>query len=387
MPASKPKSARSFLSKALSLVFWLPLLIGTAARATVVQDRPVLAINIPTVHLTNIIARGNEGANTIDVPWIAQYVSGVYSYAVGIAAVLAGVMFVVGGFQYLTAGGDASRVAKAKDRIKDAAVGLFLTFGAYIILTTVNPVLVSNPDIRVKTVRRITIIKNETPASESNAPSAGAPPGPVGPLTPVSIRHFAQCGSVGRSTSYTARDGRCATQPNGTPYNLCSSGCGVASATMVIGSLTGRDMNTLGPELARISSENGCRSCNSDCSDCSGTDENCLMRQMSRFGLTGSSISGRDRILRELQDGHPLVALYGNSVFTGGGHYVVLAGVNPDGTVRVLDPGKNASPYNYSCEQVHRSSPTAACPMSSDHVPPEIIFGSGFRGTWLIRPQ
>ncbi|HTK04797.1 MAG TPA: C39 family peptidase [Candidatus Eisenbacteria bacterium] len=365
-------------------------LLATGA-AAVVQDRPVLSINIPTLQLTNYtVVNEVGGVRTVDIPWIAQYAAGVYSYAVSIAAILAGVMFVVGGFQFLTAGGDASRVSKAKERIKDAIVGLFLTFGAYAILITINPNLVSLQHLRMETVKRVPFVRNETPPGEIDRGSGGsAPPGPAGPLTPVSIRHFAQCGSVGAATPYLARDGRCATQPNGTRYTLCTSGCGVASATMVIGSLTGRPLDQLGPELARLSSENGCRPCNSDCSDCSGTSENCLISPsvIGRYGLRGQAISGRERILQELRDGHPVVALYQRSVFTGGGHYIVLAGVNPDGTIRVLDPGKNASPYNYNCDQVHRSSPSASCPVSSDHMPPELIFGTGMSGTWLIRPQ
>lgn len=375
---------RRIMRYLVPLVFLLPIV----ASATY-QERPVLAINIPTVQLTNYSVNDAAGQRTMDVPWIAQYASGVYSYAVTIAGLLAGVMIVVGGFQYLTAGGDTNRISKAKDRIKDALIGLFLVFGAYLILTTVNPSLVSLETLRIKTVKQIRFVANETPASETSVPSAVLPPGaPTGPLTPTAIRHFAQCGSVGRATAYTDR-GRCPTRPDGTNFTLCSSGCGVASTAMVLGSVTGRDPSQLATELAALSSSAGCRPCNPDCSDCSGTDLNCLVRSsnMSRYGVTGRSVSGRANIDTELRAGRPLVALYRRSVFTGGGHYVVIAGINPDGTYRVLDPGKNQSPYNYSCEAVRRSSATATCPVSSDRMPAELIYGSGLSGTWAIQAR
>ncbi|MEY4745129.1 MAG: Type secretion system pilin, partial [Candidatus Parcubacteria bacterium] len=154
-------------------------LMATAASA--VQEAPILAINIPTIQLTNIVVVNDAGGiKTVDIPWLAQYVTGVYSYAVGIAATLAGVMLVVGGFQYLTAGGDAGRVTKAKERITDAAVGLLLVFGSFVILTTINPELVSNPALRITTVKRVAFTAEErTDYGDTTAPR----PDPASPTT------------------------------------------------------------------------------------------------------------------------------------------------------------------------------------------------------------
>lgn len=119
-----------------------------------VQRAPVLSIDIPTVSLTDYTppTDTNLPVSQLGLPWISQYAVGVYSYAVSIAGILAGVMLVVAGFQYLTAGGDASRVSKAKDRIKDAIIGMFLVFGAYTILLTVNPDLVYLTTVRITPV-------------------------------------------------------------------------------------------------------------------------------------------------------------------------------------------------------------------------------------------
>lgn len=122
------------------------------------QIKPRLSINIPGVSFADIQVQATNTeagiSGYIDIPWIAQYMKGVYSYAVGIAGLLAGVMFVIGGFYILTAGGDASRVMKGKQRITDAIIGMLLVFGAYIVLVTVNPELTTFEALRVKQIKR-----------------------------------------------------------------------------------------------------------------------------------------------------------------------------------------------------------------------------------------
>ncbi|HSD12472.1 MAG TPA: hypothetical protein VLC10_02840, partial [Patescibacteria group bacterium] len=86
---------------------------GDTTNAASERIGPRLSIDIPGLTFQRIDSVGAY----IDVPWISNYISAVYSYAVGVAGLLAGVMFVIGGFQYLTAGGDASRVSQGRDRI------------------------------------------------------------------------------------------------------------------------------------------------------------------------------------------------------------------------------------------------------------------------------
>lgn len=118
---------------------------------------PTLSINIPTVNFSRANVSDNSSdpgfSGYIDIPWIAQYANGVYSYSIGVAGLLAGVMIVIGGFYYLTAGGDASRVQKGKQKISDAIIGLVLVFLANLILTTVSPQLTTFEPIRIKRIR------------------------------------------------------------------------------------------------------------------------------------------------------------------------------------------------------------------------------------------
>ena len=135
---------------------------GQDAQGVSEQVRPRLSINIPTVSFTDIVrtttptGTGANAIDTVDVPWITNYVAGVYRYATSVAGVIAGVMFVLGAFQYLTAGGDAGRVSKGRERITNAVIGLFLVLGAYTLLLTVNPDLVALRNVQIQLVAKKT---------------------------------------------------------------------------------------------------------------------------------------------------------------------------------------------------------------------------------------
>lgn len=82
---------------------------------------------------------------------LTQYIPAIYNYLVSIVSIIAIVMIMVGGLRYLTAGGNPSAISSAKETILGAVIGLFLTFGSYILLQTINPALVQlkMPDIKM----------------------------------------------------------------------------------------------------------------------------------------------------------------------------------------------------------------------------------------------
>lgn len=150
---------------------------GTVAKTERVG--PPLSVNIPYVTFQ---AAGPDGVY-YDIPWIANYVSGVYRYAVSIAVLLSGVMFIIGGFYYLTAGGDKSRVEKGKQRITDALIGLALVMGAFVLLLTINPDLVNITSLGVKKIERISFessLGSTTEDTESSSSEDAASTAPTG---------------------------------------------------------------------------------------------------------------------------------------------------------------------------------------------------------------
>lgn len=121
---------------------------------------PVPQISIPTVNITaNSIKCSGEYC---DIPWIGEYLAGIFKYAIGIAGILAAIMLMVGGVVWLTAGGNAGQVTQAQDYIKGSLTGLVLALLSYTILYTVNPELVNFRPIRVKMVKEAPIGADRT---------------------------------------------------------------------------------------------------------------------------------------------------------------------------------------------------------------------------------
>lgn len=83
---------------------------------------------------------------------LTQYIPAVYNYLVAIVSIVAIVMIMAGGLRYLTAGGNPSAITSAKETILGAVIGLFLTFGSYTILQTINPALIKMELPRIKMV-------------------------------------------------------------------------------------------------------------------------------------------------------------------------------------------------------------------------------------------
>lgn len=90
---------------------------------------------------SQIIKDGAE--TTLKVNWIAEYIMGVYNYAVSIIGVFAVLGIAIGGVIWLLAGGNPSRVSVGKDWIMSSLLGLTLALGSFIILNTISSDLVS----------------------------------------------------------------------------------------------------------------------------------------------------------------------------------------------------------------------------------------------------
>jgi hypothetical protein len=135
---------------------------------------PPLSIDIPTVNFSDLyISEDAEGQITAQIPWLAQYLSGAYKYAVGLGAFLAAVMLIIGGFMYLTAG-DSGRTAKGKEMISDALLGLAVMLGSYVLLNLVNPSLTTLDAVKVPLLKRVQFTAAEQEdLADANSPASG----------------------------------------------------------------------------------------------------------------------------------------------------------------------------------------------------------------------
>lgn len=79
----------------------------------------------------------------IAIPWLGEFISWVYKYALGAAGVIATAMIMVAGFLWITSGGNPNTISQAKKYITSAVFGLILVMCAYLILNFLNPDLVT----------------------------------------------------------------------------------------------------------------------------------------------------------------------------------------------------------------------------------------------------
>ena len=107
-----------------------------------------------------------------------------------------------------------------------------------------------------------------------------------------------------------------------------SSGCGVASAAMIIDSIVG---NVSVTELADAFVDNGYRSANS------GTYWSAYRAVADQFDIEYTETDNFDEMINLLRNNHYIIASCGNGLFTSGGHYIVLYGIDGD-TIKIYDP-------------------------------------------------
>ena len=98
----------------------------------------------------------------------AGLISNLYQYALLMGGLLAFVVVIWGGIEYTLSADNPSRKGDAKDRIKQALLGLLLLAGAFVVLNTINPKLTQ---LKLPTLKKIT---------GKNVILPGIPPGTVG---------------------------------------------------------------------------------------------------------------------------------------------------------------------------------------------------------------
>lgn len=83
-------------------------------------------------------------------------ISGMYKFGLGIAGILATIMIAFGGITWLSSGGNASQIQRAKQYITGALTGLVLGLLSYTMLYIVNPDIVELKTTKIKTLTLVT---------------------------------------------------------------------------------------------------------------------------------------------------------------------------------------------------------------------------------------
>ncbi len=127
---------------------------------------PKLAIKIPNLSFSQLVVVDEGQRKYVDIPWIAQYLQGIYSYVLGAVSLLAVTMLVWGGVKWLTAGGDSSQVSAAKTTIGNSVIGLVLALSSYLILYTINPDAVKLKPVSVDIIKRQRWVESADPKTQ-----------------------------------------------------------------------------------------------------------------------------------------------------------------------------------------------------------------------------
>ena len=136
--------------------FYCPLPVKADASMPNLQ-MPDLQIKIPGLHFTKPICAKDSNGKIIscEVPWIGEYIAGVYKYAIGIVGILAAVVLMVGGVLWIIAGGNATAIGEAKAWIAASLTGLIIALCSYTILYQINPNLLVFKPLTIGEVQKI----------------------------------------------------------------------------------------------------------------------------------------------------------------------------------------------------------------------------------------
>jgi len=140
---------------------------------------PNLEITIPGVEFSNLADTTDE-EGYLNIPWIGEYIVGVYTYALGIAAIIAAIMIIIAGVRWTTSGGNSEAIGSSKKRIGGALVGLLIAYLSYAVLNIINPGLTTFKSLKVKYIEPLELaqfIAESAASADAELTSGNTVPG------------------------------------------------------------------------------------------------------------------------------------------------------------------------------------------------------------------
>lgn len=151
--------------------------------------KPVLEINIPGLNFSDIGSTTDEtGATYFYIAWLPELISALYKFLLAVVSIVAVVVIIIQGLRVVASGGGEGKTTAYK-KIFQAVMGLFIAWGSYAILFTINPALVQFNALKVKVVEGIPLSEPEiemmTTEGDTTVPEDGEADEPaVGSYTP-----------------------------------------------------------------------------------------------------------------------------------------------------------------------------------------------------------
>ncbi len=122
------------MKKIIKIIFFLVVFLPTKIYAQI-----PLNVNYPTF----------GGVTPGPGMEFSDLVTWLYYAIVTIATAAAFGMIIWGGFEYMTSVGDSSRMTSAREKIKDAVIGLLIILISYLALQTINPQFIQMPSLNL----------------------------------------------------------------------------------------------------------------------------------------------------------------------------------------------------------------------------------------------
>lgn len=116
-----------------------------------------------------------------------------------------------------------------------------------------------------------------------------------------------------------------------------ASGCGPTSFAMAASTYLGKEI--LPPEMCKYAISKGYRTANN------GTAWGFFASAAKQYGLQCIQTGSLDAAKAALKEGKLVIASMGKGHFTGGGHFILLVGINSDGSISVYDPNHDNRKY------------------------------------------
>jgi hypothetical protein len=305
---------------------------GTQAQLREQLNRkPLLEIRIPGLTFSNITSSSEQGGTYLYISWIPELITTLYKFSIAIVSIVAAVIILVQGVRIITSSGNSETTGEGYKKIGQAIVGLFIAWGSFIILYTVNPQLVEFNPIRVKIVERQEF--DVSPSYEEETELINMPNTGNVPYFGQYDRRWAQLkpGDLPEWPFDTTQCNKLGT--------IQSRGCGPSSLAMVLAYL-GKDVTVT--QAAKFSL------------GCSGAMSTSLVQkswQQSPWSdLKFEAYVNKNRALELaaqnipiIMNCHPCVGSTGDGrTKTYPGHYMVITGSDDGGkTFNIHDPGGN----------------------------------------------
>ena len=120
----------------------LGVLLGTTVFAPIASGATLqFPSQYPTIGAWNDVPQAYTAGQAYTLVEIVKIIGEIRNFVLIVGIIIVLIFLIWGGVTYMTAGGDATKIATAKSRIVAAVIGAAIVIGAFAILATIKGIL------------------------------------------------------------------------------------------------------------------------------------------------------------------------------------------------------------------------------------------------------